>query len=114
MPAPKAPVDAADSQSKGRPWGWMTREQNPRQNMGCAMDNDESHEGRRSLTRRAVLGGAAAGGLTGPLPAAARAANTEQAPSSSAVKTSEIEVFADPTINLQVLFALGGAAYGAS
>jgi hypothetical protein len=63
-----------------------------------------------SVTRRAALGGAAAAGLTTLLASAAPAI---AAPTPAPV-TSAVQVFEGPTINLQVLFALGGAAYGVS
>jgi hypothetical protein len=70
--------------------------------------SDPTNHLTASLTRRGALGGAAAAGLTTLLAPAAPASAAPARPA------SEVQVFDDPTINLQVLFALGGAAYGVS
>jgi hypothetical protein len=79
-------------------------------------DVEEDFGGRGSeLTRRGAVLGALVGslggaGLAAPVAAAASAA----ASSSTAGSPSATQFFADPEINLQILFAMGGAAYGAS
>jgi hypothetical protein len=82
----------------------------PSEAMTVNHDTDPSNGARTPLTRRGVLAAGAATGL-GSLLAPAVSAH---AAGSAGRRRSEIEVFADPTINLQVLFALGGSAYGAS
>jgi hypothetical protein len=75
------------------------------------MSHDTDDRACAPVSRRALLGAGAAtgvGALLGPA-VSAGAARSHPRP-----RRSEVEVFSDPTINLQVLFALGAAAYGAS
>jgi hypothetical protein len=78
-----------------------------------SVHDDTDHPGRTALTRRGLLAAGAATGL-GSLLAPAVSAHAAGGRGASALPRSQVEVFSDPTINLQVLFALGGAAYGAS
>ncbi|MGD9735458.1 MAG: alpha/beta hydrolase family protein [Solirubrobacterales bacterium] len=68
-----------------------------------------------SLSRRHLLAGAAAAGTAGALtqvPGLARA--TTPGDASKTVKRPATTFFKEPALNFQMLFALGGAGYGAS
>jgi hypothetical protein len=73
-------------------------------------DGTEQIQPSASLTRRGLL---AAGGATGLGALLAPAVSAQAAPAPGR-GSSVVEVFSDPTINLQILFTLGGAAYGVS
>ncbi len=80
--------------------------------------NEHEHDTERPLSRRSLLGGALAAGAGGALMALpggnAVAAAAETKAKKKPDKRPATAFFEDEALNFQLLFALGGAGYGAS
>ncbi|HJZ34937.1 MAG TPA: twin-arginine translocation signal domain-containing protein, partial [Solirubrobacterales bacterium] len=66
------------------------------------------------LSRRGLLAGAAAAGAAAALAQAPLALATEPGDATKTKKRPAATFFKEPALNFQMLFALGGAGYGAS